>query len=99
MTHRNWQLYESYSRINTLQINNVLNKHVKYFQGVDPLDVLLYTLMKPLIIVINHDKHYMSGSHWVAVCFSDSGYAEYFDSYGLPSFKIEIMAPLNFLDI
>jgi hypothetical protein len=37
----------------------------------------------------------MPGSHWVAVCFSDSGYAEYFDSYGLPPYKLEIMAYLQ----
>jgi len=30
---------------------------------------------------MNFDKHYMLDSHWVAVSFSDSGYAEYFNSY------------------
>ena len=78
--------------MNTIQISNALTKHVKYFQGVYPIDLLPSTLMKPSIIVINLDKHYMSGSHWVAVCFSDSGYAEYFDSYGLPPYKLEIMS-------
>jgi len=37
----------------------------------------------------------MPVSHWVAVCFSDSGCAEYFDSYGLPPFKYEIIAYLQ----
>jgi len=37
----------------------------------------------------------MPGSQLVAVCFSDSGCAEYFDSYGLPPFKYEIMAYLQ----
>jgi len=78
--------------MNTIQINNVLTKCVKYFQGVYPVDFLPSTLVKPSIIVINLDKHYMPGSHRVAVCFSVSGYAEYFDSYGLPSYKLEIMA-------
>ena len=81
--------------MNTIQINKVLTKHVKYFQGVYPIDLLPSTLVKPSIIVINLDKHYMPGSHWVAVCFSDSGYAEYFDSYGLPPYKLEIMAYLQ----
>jgi len=49
-------------------------------------------LVKPSIIVINLDKRYMPGSLWVAICVSDSGYAEYFDSYGLPPHKLEIMA-------
>jgi hypothetical protein len=78
--------------MNTLQIRKVLTKHVKYFQGVYPIDLLPPTLIKSSIIVINLDKHYMPGSHCVAVCFSDSGYAEYFDSYGLPPFKYETTA-------
>jgi len=44
---------------------------------------------------MNLDKHYMPGSHWVALCFSDSAYAEYFVSYGLPPLKFEIMAYLQ----
>jgi len=78
--------------MNTIQIHKVLTKHVNYFQGVYPLDLLPSTLIKPAIIVINLDKHYMLSSHWVAVCFTDSGCAEYFDSYGLPPLKLEIMA-------
>ena len=78
--------------MNTIQINKVLTKHVKYFQGVYPIDLLPSTIIKPSIIVINLDKHYMPGSHWVALCFSDSGYGEYFDSYGLPPIKFELIA-------
>jgi hypothetical protein len=80
--------------MNTLQIRKVLTKHVKYFQDVYPIDLLPSTLIKPSIL-INLDKHYMAGSHWVAVCFSASGYAEYFDSYGLSPFKNEITAYLQ----
>jgi hypothetical protein len=87
--------YKRYSRMNSIQINKLLTKHVKYFQGVYPIDLLPSTLIKPSIIVINLDKHYLPGSHWVAVCFSDSGCAEYFDSYGVPPFKYEIMAYLQ----
>ena len=63
--------------MNTIQITKVLTKHVKYFQRVYPIDLLPSTLIKPSIIVINLDKHYMPGSHCVAVCFSDSEYTEY----------------------
>jgi hypothetical protein len=77
--------------MNTIQINRVLSKHVTYFQGVYPIDLLPVTLIKLSIIVIILDKHYMPGSHWVAVCFSDSGYAEYFDSYDLPPYRLEII--------
>ena len=80
--------------MNTMQISKVLNKHVEYFQGVYPIDHLPSTLIKPSII-INIDKHYMPGSHWVPLCLSDSGYAEYFDSYGLPPYKLEITSYLQ----
>jgi hypothetical protein len=78
--------------VNSIQIHKVLTKHVKYFQGVYPINLLTSTIIKSPLIVVNLDKHYMPGSHWVGVCFSDSGYAEYFDSFGLPAFKYEIMA-------
>jgi len=81
--------------MNTIQINKVLTKHVKYFQGVYPIDLLPSTLIKPSVIVISLDKHYMPSSHWVAICISNSGYAEYFDLYGLPPYKLEIMAFLQ----
>jgi len=70
--------------MNTIKISKVLTKHVKYFQGVYVIDLLPSELIKPSIIVINLDKHYMPGSHWVAAGFSDSGYADYSDSHGLP---------------
>jgi hypothetical protein len=81
--------------MNTIQVNKVLIKHVEYFQGFYPIDLLPSTLTKPSIMFINLDKHYMPGSHWVAVCFSCSGYAEYFDSCGLLTYKLEIMAYLH----
>ena len=58
-----------HSRMNNLQIHKVLTKLLKYFQGVYRLVLLASTHIKPSIIVINLDKHYMAGSHWVAVCF------------------------------
>ena len=81
--------------MNNIKVDKVLTKHVKYFQGVYPIDRLPFTLIKPSIIVINLDKQYMPGSHWVAVCISDSGYVEYFYSYGLPPYNFEIMAFLQ----
>ena len=78
--------------MNTIQINKVLTNHVKYFQGVYPIHLLPSTLIKPSIIVMNLDKHYMPGWHWIAVCISDSGYDEYLDSYSLPPYKLEIMS-------
>jgi len=81
--------------MNSIHIHKFLTKHVQYFQGVYPIDLLTSTLIKASIIAINLDNHYMPGSHFVAVCFSDSGYTEYFYSYGLLPFKYEIMAYLQ----
>ena len=81
--------------MNSTQISKVLNKHVEHFEGVYPIDVLPSKHIKPSIIVINLDIHYMAGSYWVALCFSDNGYAEYFDSYGLPPYKLENMSYLQ----
>ena len=81
--------------MNSMQISKVLTIYLEYFQGVSSIDLLPSTLIKPSIIVINLYKHYMPGLHRVALCFSDSGYAEYFDSYGLPPYKLEIMSYLQ----
>ena len=81
--------------MNTTQIDNVLPKHVKYFQDVYPIVHLPSTLIQPSIIVLNLNKHYMPSSHWVAACSSDSGYAEYLDLHGLPPYKLEIIALLQ----
>jgi hypothetical protein len=67
----------NFSVMNIIQISKILTKHLKYFQGVYPIDLLPSTIIKHSIFAINLDKRYISGSHWVAVCFSDSGYAEY----------------------
>jgi hypothetical protein len=55
--------------MNTIQIHKALTKQVKFFQVVYPIDLLTSTLIIPSLIVINLDKHYMLGSHWVAVFF------------------------------
>jgi hypothetical protein len=81
--------------MNTLQIHRVLSKHVKYFLGVYPADILSQSLKKFAIIVVNLDEHYKPGSYWVAACFSDTSHAEYFDPYGLPPLKGKITAYLQ----
>jgi hypothetical protein len=78
--------------MNTIQISRVLSKHVKHFQGMYPIDLLLVTPLKPSTIVTNLNK---PGSHWVAIWFFDSGYVEYFDSYGLPPYRLEITTYCN----
>jgi len=58
--------------MNTTLNDKVLPKHVRDFQDVYPKDLLTSTLIKPSIIVVNLDKHYMPGSHCVAVCISET---------------------------
>ena len=77
--------------MNIIQIAKVVTKYVKNFQDVYPIDLLSSTLIKPSLISIKFDKFYMPNLHWVAVSISDSGYAEYFDSYGLPPYNVEII--------
>ena len=79
------------SSLNSTQIDKVLCKHVRYFQGVKAIDLSPFTLIKHSIIVINLNKYYMPCSHWVGVCISFSGCPEYFDSYVLPPYMLEII--------
>ena len=85
----------SYGRLYTIQINRILSKHLNYFQEVYPIDLLLSTLLNPSIIVINLSKNYISGSHCLDLCFSNSECAEYFDSCDLPPYKLKIMTYLH----
>ncbi len=39
------ELQKCYSRMNTIEINSVLTVHVKFFQGVYPIDLLPATLI------------------------------------------------------
>ena len=70
-----------------------------HFQHCHMTNLVLYllpsTLIKHSIIVVNLDKHYMPGSHCLAVCISDCGYTEYFNLYVLPPYKLEIIAFLQ----
>jgi len=38
-TYRNRQFFKRHSRMNTFQTDKVLSKHVKYFQGIYPIDL------------------------------------------------------------
>jgi len=78
----------SYSRIYTIQINRILSKYLNYFQEVYSISLLLSTLLNPSMIVINLSKNYISGSHCLNLCFSNSECAEYFDSCDLPPYKL-----------
>jgi hypothetical protein len=49
--------------MNSIHIDKVLTKHVKYLQGVYPIDLLPSTLIKPSIIVININNCHQETLH------------------------------------
>jgi len=79
--------------MNAIHINKVLTKHVKYFQGVYPNDLLPSTLIKSSIC--HQPRQALHVRFALGICISDCGYVECFDSYGLPPYKFEIMASLE----
>jgi len=89
------EIDKCYSRINTVQINKVLTKHVKNVHGEHPIIILISTFKNPNITITNFDKYFMPNSHLVIVRFSDSGHAEYFELYVLPTYNLEIIAYLQ----
>lgn len=72
--------------MNTLDIQKVLKLHKctkKYFKGVYAIDKIPKKVKsKPAMYVINTDKSNKPGQHWLAIYFSSTGCAEFFDSYG-----------------
>lgn len=74
--------------MNTLDIHNVLSSNrytKKYFKGVFLLDnIPKYVKKRPALLVVNHDKSFLPGSHWVAIFLPKTNRtnAEFFDSYG-----------------
>jgi len=68
--------------LSNIEINKKL-KNIKYFRGVFCIGNLHKKILKNESGVINLDKCYNSGTHWVAYFNSDkSKYVEYFDSFG-----------------
>ena len=54
----------------------------KCFRGVYPIDLVPENLTNPSIIVINLDRSYEKGSHWIMLHYNDIEKAEHFDSLG-----------------
>ena len=81
--------------MDTLLIRKLL-KTFKCFKGVFPCDELPYEENLPLNIIINTDPSYKPGQHWVCVSIQENGNGFYFDSFGLPPLKTEIIDFLNY---
>ena len=80
--------------MDTITINQLL-KEYKCFKGVYALDKLPTLPTIPFTLIANTHPSHMPGEHWVSISINKDGSGRYFDSFGLPPLKEEI---LKFLD-
>ena len=64
--------------MNTQEIDHILRRYVRDFDGVFSADTLPE---KPRLLVWNTDSSGKPGRHWICMHFED-GRGEYFDSFG-----------------
>jgi len=64
--------------MNTDEIERLLSRRIKDFDGVFSIDTLP---LNPRLLVCNTDPSDKPGRHWVCICIED-GRGEYFDSFG-----------------
>ena len=76
--------------MDTLMIRKLL-KAFPCFKGVFPCDELPYHQNLPLNIIVNTDPSYKPGTHWICISIKKNGEGFYFDSFGLPPLKKEIV--------
>jgi hypothetical protein len=82
--------------LTTRQIESIIKKDKcakKVFGGVLPCNLLPRSMaVGPKFFIVNLDEHWKSGSHWVVVAVrSATSIPEYFDSYGIPPTKQDII--------
>ena len=71
--------------MNSMQISRFMNQDKfirKRFKGVYPIDLIPGDLTPPSIIVVNLDRSYEKGSHWIVLHYNDIEWAEHFNSLG-----------------
>ena len=67
--------------MNSQQIDRVIRRHVRRFDGVYSIDTLLRH-HGPKLLVANTDPVNRPGEHWIAISVDDRGNEQYFDSFG-----------------
>ena len=81
--------------MNTSELEEILKKvdgTKNTFGGVCRSDLLpLEVKQYPQTFVANVDTSEKRGTHWVAFYFMDDLHGEFFDSYGLPPFRYNIL--------
>ena len=64
------------------QIDRVIRRHVRAFDGVYSCDDL--PQRNPRLLVANTDPSDEPGEHWIAISMDENGNGKYFDSFGRP---------------
>ena len=72
--------------LNTIQIRQALQRE-ETFIGVYPIDLIPTTTRVPCTLVINLDRHFLDGSHWVALSINSKRQAHLIESFGRPPQK------------
>ena len=71
--------------MNSIQISKLMNQDEFIrlrFKGVYPIDLIPENLPYPSIIVVNQDRSYQDGSHWIVIHHNEKGKVDHFDSLG-----------------
>lgn len=80
--------------MDTISIRNYIDPYQRQniFKGIFPCDCLPTSFGLPAAFVINLSPRDDPGTHWVALYISESGYAFYFDSFGMKPTNFHITA-------
>lgn len=81
-------------QLNSTQIRRYLSNHnitKSRFIGVFPRDRLPLRTIYPSCLVLNTHEAHQPGEHWLAIYYDKDGFADFFDSFGLPPshYKLE----------
>jgi len=68
--------------MNSRQIDRVIRRHVRRFDGVYSINTLPRRHGGPKLLVANTDPAYRPGEHWISISVDDRGNGQYFDSFG-----------------
>lgn len=68
--------------MDTLQINNIMNKYISNYLGTFAIDKLPKKVKYPSGLIVNNQESNKPGQHWVAIYFDKNKNAIFFDSYG-----------------
>ena len=71
--------------MNTIQLDKIMKKHKftkKIYLGTFAIDKLPNKVKYPSCLIVNNEKSYEDGEHWIAIYFGKNKQAEFFDSFG-----------------